>query len=220
MENYTGLAKDLRNIIKQCPSITTHDANVIEKSADAIDTMDNKIRELIRNSASAICQTHEGFILIQDSEIETETSPKEESSFLCRESYTLYTDGACSGNPGPGGWAAIIINNGTGQSLALSGGCKDTTNNRMEMLAVIEGLKTIPDIAKVKLLSDSQYVIKTLTDGWKRNKNADLWEQLDALCESHIMDYEWVKGHASNKHNNACDKLAVKAAKGIKAENT
>lgn len=119
----------------------------------------------------------------------------------------LYTDGACSGNPGPGGWAAIIIN---GDSMhKISGGDKSTTNNRMEIIAVIEGLKTIDDVSNVEVITDSAYVINTMTKGWKRNKNQDLWNELDILVSKHNVKFTWVKGHASNQYNNECDKMAV-----------
>ena len=119
----------------------------------------------------------------------------------------LYTDGACSGNPGPGGWAAIIIN---GDSMhKISGSDKSTTNNRMEIIAVIEGFKTIDEASNVEVITDSAYVVNTMTKGWKRNKNQDLWNELDILVSKHNVKFTWVKGHASNQYNNECDKMAV-----------
>lgn len=119
----------------------------------------------------------------------------------------LYTDGACSGNPGPGGWAAIIIN---GDYIhKISGSDKSTTNNRMEITAVIEGLKMIGDASEVEIITDSAYVVNTMTKGWKRNKNQDLWNELDTLVTKHNVRFNWVKGHASNEYNNECDKMAV-----------
>lgn len=134
---------------------------------------------------------------------------------------TLYTDGACSGNPGPGGWAAILM---FGQfKKELSGGERDTTNNRMELTGVIEGLKALKEPCIVELYSDSKYVIDALEKGWavgwrkrgwvKSDKkpalNPDLWEQLLALVDVHQLTYHWVKGHAENAYNNRCDELAV-----------
>ena len=138
---------------------------------------------------------------------------------------TLYTDGACSGNPGPGGWGAILTYNGA--EKVLSGGESNTTNNRMELTAVIEGLKALKEHCLVELYSDSKYVIDALEKGWawgwkkkgwiKSDKkpalNPDLWEQLLTLTMRHEMRYHWVKGHADNPYNNRCDQLAVAESK-------
>ena len=137
----------------------------------------------------------------------------------------LYTDGACSGNPGPGGWGAILIYKGTEKEL--SGGENGTTNNRMELTAVIEGLSALKESCIVELYSDSKYVIDGLSKGWavswrkngwkKADKkpalNPDLWERLLSLTEKHQMRYHWVKGHAENPYNNRCDELAVAESK-------
>ena len=137
----------------------------------------------------------------------------------------LYTDGACSGNPGPGGWGAILIFKGIEKEL--SGGEKSTTNNRMELTAVIEGLSALKESCIVELYSDSKYVIDGLSKGWaaswrakgwkKADKkpalNPDLWETLLTLTEKHQMRYHWVKGHAENPYNNRCDELAVAESK-------
>lgn len=134
---------------------------------------------------------------------------------------TLYTDGACSGNPGPGGWGAILSYNGVEKEL--SGGEANTTNNRMELLAVISGLEALKEPCCVELYSDSKYVIDGLSKGWavswrknnwrKADKkpalNPDLWERLLDLVEKHRLSYHWVKGHADNPYNNRCDQLAV-----------
>lgn len=134
---------------------------------------------------------------------------------------TLYTDGACSGNPGPGGWGAILSYNGVEKEL--SGGNANTTNNRMELLAVISGLEALKEPCRVELYSDSKYVIDGLSKGWaaswrknnwkKADKkpalNPDLWERLLDLVEKHQLSYHWVKGHADNPYNNRCDQLAV-----------
>jgi ribonuclease HI len=119
----------------------------------------------------------------------------------------IFTDGACKGNPGPGGWCAILRYNGV--EKMISGGEKDTTNNRMEIIAVIEGLKMISDASRVEVITDSAYVVNTMTKGWKRNKNQDLWGELDTLVSKHDVKFTWVKGHASNQYNNDCDKMAV-----------
>ena len=125
---------------------------------------------------------------------------------------TLYTDGACSGNPGPGGWGAILEY--MGHEKELSGGEENTTNNRMELTAVIEGLSALKESCTVELYSDSKYVIDGLQKGWiKSDKkpalNPDLWEKLLTLTRRHEMHYHWVKGHAENPKNNRCDELAV-----------
>lgn len=134
---------------------------------------------------------------------------------------TIYTDGACSGNPGPGGWGAILHYNGV--SKELSGGEAHTTNNRMEITGVISALEALKEPCIVELYSDSKYVIDSLQKGWavawrkkgwiKSDKkpalNADLWEILLKLTEKHEVHYHWVKGHAENEYNNRCDALAV-----------
>ena len=138
---------------------------------------------------------------------------------------TLYTDGACSGNPGPGGWGAILEYNGVEKEI--SGGEKETTNNRMELTAVIRGLQALKEPCIVELYSDSKYVIDALEKGWavswrakgwkKADKkpalNPDLWEILLDLCEKHHLHYHWVKGHAENPKNNRCDEMAVAQSK-------
>ena len=143
---------------------------------------------------------------------------------------TLYTDGACSGNPGPGGWGAILEY--MGHEKELSGGEDSTTNNRMELTAVIQGLSCLKEPCIVELYSDSKYVIDGLQKGWaegwkkrgwiKADKkpalNPDLWERLLELTHIHQMRYHWVKGHAENPKNNRCDEMAVSQWKRIKEE--
>ena len=144
---------------------------------------------------------------------------RKESLFV--KTVTLYTDGACSGNPGPGGWGAILM---LGEhKKELSGGEANTTNNRMELTAVIRGLEALKEPCLVDLYSDSKYVIDALEKGWARGwkargwiksdkkpaLNPDLWERLLALCETHTVKLHWVKGHADNPYNNRCDQLAV-----------
>ncbi len=126
---------------------------------------------------------------------------------------TIYTDGACSGNPGPGGYAAILVaqdNRGNVvKERQIVGGAKDTTNNRMEITAVIEGLKALTRPTEVTVVTDSKYVMNTVTEDWKRKKNHDLWQQLDELVTLHQIAWEYVKGHAGHEYNERCDRLAV-----------
>lgn len=125
----------------------------------------------------------------------------------------LYADGACSGNPGPGGWACILKDVQTGKETEFAGYCSDTTNNRMEIASVIEGLSRLRYPCEVHIFSDSGYVINTMSKNWQRKKNTDLWDVLDAVCEPHKISWNWVKGHASNEYNNRCDHLAVQQYK-------
>lgn len=136
----------------------------------------------------------------------------------------IYTDGACSGNPGPGGWGAILEYNGVRKEI--SGGEPDTTNNRMELLGIISALRLLKEPCEIDFCSDSKYVIDGLSKGWakgwrargwvKSDKkpalNADLWAQLLDLCEGHILHYNWIKGHAGHPENERCDALAVAGA--------
>lgn len=132
----------------------------------------------------------------------------------------IYTDGACSNNPGDGGWASILIYRGV--EKVLTGGQKNTTNNQMELLAVIEGLKALKEPCKVKLYSDSAYVVNAFNNNWiiqwqlsnwktagkKDVKNIELWQELLTLCQTHKVTFIKVKGHSNNEYNNRCDKLA------------
>ena len=119
----------------------------------------------------------------------------------------LYTDGAASGNPGPGGWGAVLCCGSLRKEM--SGGYSLTTNNRMELLAVIKGLEAIRwQGAEVEIWSDSQYVVNTVTQGWKRKKNGDLWERFDALARGFKLTFHWLKGHAGHAENERCDELA------------
>ena len=137
---------------------------------------------------------------------------------------TIYTDGACLGNPGPGGYGIILLYQG--HKRELSGGYRKTTNNRMEIMAAIVGLEALKEKCRVTLFSDSEYLVKSMSrgwaqrwraDGWKRSKrqkvlNPDLWERLLRLCEHHDVEFSWVKGHAGASENRRCDHLAVQAA--------
>lgn len=129
------------------------------------------------------------------------------------ERVTIYTDGACSGNPGPGGYAAIIVTyDDKGNVLAercVTGGKPRTTNNQMELLAAIEGLKALDRTSQVTVTSDSQYLVNTMTKGWKRKKNQDLWDEIDMLCAKHRVTWKYVRGHAGHEYNERCDRLAV-----------
>lgn len=140
----------------------------------------------------------------------------------------LYTDGACSGNPGTGGWGAVLIYKGV--EKRISGACPDTTNNRMEMTAVIEGLKCLKEPCEVEIYSDSAYTVNAFLNGWveswrangfkkadgKPVLNKDLWRELLSLTCSHSVRFIKVKGHADNEYNNICDKLATDAVKNYK----
>ena len=133
----------------------------------------------------------------------------------------LYTDGACSGNPGPGGYAAILIYNGVEKEI--SGGEKNTTNNKMEMMAVIKGLEMLKEACEVSVYSDSAYVVNSIEKGWvyswKKNnwkkadkkevKNIELWERMLELMNIHKVSFLKVKGHSDDELNNRCDRLAV-----------
>lgn len=143
------------------------------------------------------------------------------------EKVTIYTDGACSGNPGPGGWGALLMYNGNKREI--SGGEKDTTNNIMELTAVIEGLKALKFKCEVDLYSDSSYVINGFKQGWifnwiKNNwktannqpvKNKEIWQELYELTKIHKVNFIKVKGHSDNEYNNRCDELARNAIKNI-----
>lgn len=141
----------------------------------------------------------------------------------------IFTDGACSGNPGPGGWGTILR---CGKyEKELSGGEKDTTNNRMELTAVIEGLKAINRPCKVRITTDSQYVVNGITKGWaekwrsnnwiksdkKPAQNKELWEELLNQLARHDYEFKWIKGHAGHPENERCDALAVKQSQKYSA---
>jgi len=139
----------------------------------------------------------------------------------------LYTDGACSGNPGPGGWAFILRCPTTGKEMQKADGVAETTNNQMELIALIRGLETLKEPCEVTLFADSTYVGQGVTQwmaGWKRNgwqrrangkiaplKNAELWKRLDELMQTHRIIFSHVKGHAGHLENERCDQLAVAA---------
>jgi len=147
---------------------------------------------------------------------------------------SLFTDGACSGNPGPGGWAAILKHPASGKVREFSGGDPDTTNNRMEMLAVIRGLEGLSRSKrwKVRVVTDSQYVVRGMTEwikGWIANnwrrgkkassspvKNADLWRKLLELCEDFDVTFVHVRGHSGHPENEECDRLAVAAIEKVR----
>lgn len=134
----------------------------------------------------------------------------------------IFTDGACSNNPGPGGWGAVIKTNG--ETLELSGGDPHTTNNRMELTAAIEALKTLKEFTPAVITTDSAYVMNGLTQWlprWRKNKwktssnkpvkNVDLWMLLNSLCRKHSIEWKWVKGHSGHPDNERCDELAREA---------
>jgi len=137
----------------------------------------------------------------------------------------IYTDGACLGNPGPGGYGVIIETNGN--RVEKCGGFRLTTNNRMEIMAAISGLEFLKERCEVNIFSDSQYLVRALTEGWARkwqaqgwmrNKkepalNPDLWECLLKLCQKHAVEFRWVRGHCNHAENERCDRLANESAK-------
>ncbi len=138
----------------------------------------------------------------------------------------IYTDGACSGNPGPGGWGAILRYKGVEREV--SGSERMTTNNRMELMGVIEALRLLKEPCEVDLYSDSQYIVKAINErwlegwkkrGWRRKegelKNVELWQALDEQLKQHKVRFIWVKGHEDNEYNNRCDALAVRARESI-----
>lgn len=133
----------------------------------------------------------------------------------------IFTDGSCSGNPGPGGWGTILRYNG--KEKELSGGSPETTNNKMELTAVISGLQALKEPCRVRITTDSKYVCDGMTKGWARSwkakgwkksdgkpaLNIELWDELLRLCEIHETEFVWVKGHAGHPENERCDALAV-----------
>lgn len=129
-----------------------------------------------------------------------------------RKEVIIYTDGACSGNPGAGGWGAILKYGEHCKELSGSAS-EQTTSNRMEMTAVIEALKALKYPCLVRLHTDSQLIVNTMTLKWKRNANRDLWSEIDRLSQIHQIEWIWVKGHASDPLNNRVDRLAVAASK-------
>lgn len=142
-----------------------------------------------------------------------------------KKTVEIFTDGACSGNPGPGGWGAVLRFNG--REKELSGGESNTTNNRMELTACIQALSALREPCRVRLTTDSQYVCNGMTKGWaaswrkngwrKSDKkpalNSDLWEEMLRLSEIHDVEFLWIKGHAGHPENERCDRLAVAAAR-------
>lgn len=145
----------------------------------------------------------------------------------------LFTDGACRGNPGPGGWGYILRHPASGKEREASGGLAETTNNQMELQAVIEGLKALKSRSKVEVVTDSSYVAKGSSEwlpGWKRNgwrrkegtswkpvKNVEFWQELDELLSRHQVSFKLIKGHAGHAENERCDEIAVAAAEAAKA---
>lgn len=130
----------------------------------------------------------------------------------------IYTDGACIDNPGYGGWCAIVVTE-HGEEIVFSGGEEDTTNNRMELMAVLEPLRALREKCEIKIYSDSEYVVKGINswmwswakEGWKKNK--DLWQKIHGLCRYHMVDAIWVKGHVGHDFNERCDQIAKEEAR-------
>lgn len=130
--------------------------------------------------------------------------------------YIVYTDGGCAFNPGgPGGCAAVILNTKTGERTELSESYQCTTNNRMEVMAVIMAMEKIPEKSVILVYSDSQYVIKTMEGYFRKKKNVDLWQRLDRACRGKKIEWRWVKGHNGNPENECCDQLCTQAMQRI-----
>jgi ribonuclease HI len=130
------------------------------------------------------------------------------------ESYLVYADGSCLGNPGPGGWGVVIINH-AGELSEDGGGHPHTTNNRMELTAAIEAMRRLPPGARATLRSDSEYLVKSVNLGWRRNANKDLWEQLDREMSQREVRLEWVRGHSVDQYNQRADRIALDQAKTV-----
>jgi ribonuclease HI len=166
-----------------------------------------------------------GFGTLEDAEawLRQEGQPGDSQSGGQADAVTIYTDGGCTDNPGPGGYAAVLLYKDKRKEIA--GGFRRTTNNRMELLACIEALKSLKGKTKVILHSDSRYVVNGINKGWAKRwrannwkrsqtadaENVDLWEQLLDLCECHQVEFVWVKGHAGNRENERCDRLVAQA---------
>jgi len=183
-------------------------------------SLSKKIQEI--SKSTGVCESDVRKVLEWTG---TDQPPQAQSSngtiFQHSETYTLYTDGSCQPNPGTGGWAYILRNNNTGEDIVMSGGERYTTNNRMEMLAVVNGLKQLKHPTKVEIVSDSKYVIDGMSQwmiswknrGWTKLNgpimNLELWKELDRLTDIHTVTYKWIKGHNKHKENEQCDQLAV-----------
>jgi ribonuclease HI len=145
-----------------------------------------------------------------------------------RPEVTLYTDGACSGNPGPGGWGASLLSSGSGRRLEISGAEAQTTNNRMELTGVIEGLRRLKRPSRVRVVTDSRYIVdgmKGWIHTWQKNgwrtadkkpvKNRELWEELIQFTHRHDLRFEWIRGHQGHRENERCDRMAVEAYENL-----
>lgn len=165
---------------------------------------------------------------LEKKEIFSDVKDENDQNLNKFQEFKVYTDGACLGNPGPGGYAAVILNSDSQKLKTVSGAEKDSTNNRMELKAVIEALKIIPKNTKIELYSDSSYVLKGLSswvEGWKKNgwktasrnavANQDLWQELDQLSSDFELSYQKVKGHSGDQFNEEVDTLAKKEAEKI-----
>ena len=208
-EQYSADLERTKNLEKQGIRVLRICNTDVDTNFEAVcDFIDNEVKKSLPQSAEADSPLTEGAIYAQNKDHTMKT-------------VTIYTDGACSGNPGPGGWGAILMYGP--HKKEMSGGESHTTNNRMELMGVISALQALKEPCIVELWSDSKYVIDALSKGWavswrskgwrKADKkpalNSDLWEILLNLTEKHEMRYHWVKGHAENPYNNRCDELAV-----------
>jgi ribonuclease HI len=136
--------------------------------------------------------------------------------------FVIFTDGACSGNPGVGGWAAILVAYDSSGSVIreveIAGFEPHTTNNRMEIMAAVAGLRRLTRPTRVRVVSDSTYLVYTMTRGWNRKANQDLWAELDLAARGHRITWQYVRGHAGHAYNERCDRLAVAQIAACKAQ--
>jgi ribonuclease HI len=211
------------SLVLRCDDcITYHIINAVKAGWSKKEIYEAMNVALIVGGSIVIPHIRKAAELIEEIEKENENEDK-----VKRDIFQLYTDGACSGNPGPGGYAALILKNNK-EVEKITGAVKDTTNNRMELKAVIEGLKRIKKGSRVKLYSDSTYVLNGLSEwinNWKKNSwkttskkdvaNKDLWQELDSLAVNFQLEFNKVKGHSGDKYNEEVDSLAKKSADEI-----
>ena len=192
---------DIKKLRKESGYSQKEFAHITGLSVSVISRTENGKRELTEEEERKVIIALGGIPVINTDDSQTAIVPG---------TYTIYTDGGCAVNPGgPGGIGVVIINEDSGEETTISKGFIATTNNRMEMMAAIYGLREIPEGSDVTLISDSQYLINTMTFKWARKKNHDLWNKLDKACEGKTVTWKWVRGHNGNRYNEICDNLAT-----------